>query len=513
MKSKQAFTLIEILVIIVIIGILSTLATISLKVVVGKARDSRRMSDVASIRKALEIYKLNNEVYPPENQFIVGAALKNGEDLVLGKIPTNPKAVDGPCAINEYLYRQDNNGLSYHLNWCLGTQVQDAGPGPCIATPNHYCAPCTNGTCVNKCGGDNGCGQPCPATACNNVNNSFCNPAANYSCTCLPHAVAPTGSGQPGACPHGKYCSANGTCINNNVCGNDYDCAGLCKRCVNVNGTNTCINQNTGQDIKNECGTNNCFTGDCFAPNNGSAAYCGVYDSGTRNCDTSGGKTNNACIGNLDGSCSCTPSQCGGATGRCPGASNGCGTSCDENIPCSASSCCNNSTGNCMADKTTLQFCQTYNGLNLLTCGNTTGVDNCGNTKTVNCTMCKTYPWAPYSCGACQANKCGSGTMSELPYPFGLPPQNSTVPSTWFCGTGPLGPPGAAALSTCDSECKAAGYSGGTNKTIGINLCGNFGVKLPCCGNNSCIPGLCSCNYICDTSRCICNPPTCFNQT
>ncbi|HRH21932.1 MAG TPA: prepilin-type N-terminal cleavage/methylation domain-containing protein, partial [bacterium] len=178
MKSKEAFTLIEILVIIVIIGILSTLATISLKVVVGKARDSRRMSDVASIRKALEIYKLNNEVYPPENQFIVGAALKNGEDLVIGKIPANPKAVDGPCAINEYLYRQDNNGLSYHLNWCLGTQVQDAGPGPCIATPNHYCAACTGGTCTGKCGGENGCGQPCPTAACPSTTPN-CDEASN----------------------------------------------------------------------------------------------------------------------------------------------------------------------------------------------------------------------------------------------------------------------------------------------------------------------------------------------
>lgn len=475
MKSKQAFTLIEILVIIVIIGILSTLATISLKVVVGKARDSRRMSDVASIRKALEIYKLNNEVYPPENQFIVGAALKNGEDLVLGKIPTNPKAVDGPCAINEYLYRQDNNGLSYHLNWCLGTQVQDAGPGPCIATPNHYCAPCTNGTCVNKCGGDNGCGQPCPATACNNVNNNFCNPAANYTCTCVVGAT----TGQPGACPAGKFCSASGTCVNNGSCGADADCGGLCRRCV----SGSCTNQASGQDLKNECSDSNCFTGTC----NG-AGGCGVYsDNQPHNCSTSGGNTNRVCIGNIDGSCSCTPSQCGGATGKCSGVSNGCGGTC--NTACSATSCCDSNAGNCIADKTDTQFCQTYNGMNLLTCGNTTGVDNCGNTKTVNCSCS-----SGYSCGLCETGKCGQN-RTALPYVGG---------TSWFC---------AASNTTCNGLCQAGGFPSGYN-ALGAPMPYPSGWKLPCCSNNTCINGgaFCGCNYIGDTSTCSC-AQTCFNRT
>ncbi|TFG35254.1 MAG: type II secretion system protein [Parcubacteria group bacterium] len=73
-KKKNSFTLIELLVVIAIIGLLSSVILVSLSSVRAKARDSRRKSDIAQIRKALELYYADNEQYPLSG----GAASPNG---------------------------------------------------------------------------------------------------------------------------------------------------------------------------------------------------------------------------------------------------------------------------------------------------------------------------------------------------------------------------------------------------------------------------------------------------
>lgn len=61
----NGFTLIELLVVIAIIGLLSSVVLINIESARKKSRDARRLSDMVSIQKALEIYKIDKGEYPP----------------------------------------------------------------------------------------------------------------------------------------------------------------------------------------------------------------------------------------------------------------------------------------------------------------------------------------------------------------------------------------------------------------------------------------------------------------
>jgi type II secretion system protein G len=65
MNLKKGFTLIELLVVISIIGLLSSVVLASLNNARSKARDSVRMAQTQQVRKALEMYAIdNNGTYP-----------------------------------------------------------------------------------------------------------------------------------------------------------------------------------------------------------------------------------------------------------------------------------------------------------------------------------------------------------------------------------------------------------------------------------------------------------------
>src|SRR3989344_2367042 len=56
-RRRQGFTLIELLIVITIIGILATLILASFGAAQAKARDARRKSDLAQLKRAMEIAK------------------------------------------------------------------------------------------------------------------------------------------------------------------------------------------------------------------------------------------------------------------------------------------------------------------------------------------------------------------------------------------------------------------------------------------------------------------------
>lgn len=65
-KTRQAFTLVELLVVITIIGILVALLVPAIIGVMGNAKDAQMGIEIASLAQAMEAYKLENLSYPPD---------------------------------------------------------------------------------------------------------------------------------------------------------------------------------------------------------------------------------------------------------------------------------------------------------------------------------------------------------------------------------------------------------------------------------------------------------------
>jgi|SRR3989344_3637148 len=74
LRRTQAFTLIELLVVISVIGLLASVILVSLNSARQKARVSKRITDLAQIRKALEFYYDDNGSYPNTDYPNIGNA-------------------------------------------------------------------------------------------------------------------------------------------------------------------------------------------------------------------------------------------------------------------------------------------------------------------------------------------------------------------------------------------------------------------------------------------------------
>lgn len=88
-QNNQGFTLVELLVVVVILGILSSLTIILLRPAFfyGKGRDSRRQSDLETVRSALQQYYLDNGRLYPNTTY---ANLQTPLASYLDRFPTDP---------------------------------------------------------------------------------------------------------------------------------------------------------------------------------------------------------------------------------------------------------------------------------------------------------------------------------------------------------------------------------------------------------------------------------------
>lgn len=64
MRTKRAFTLMELLVVMGIIVLLMSVGVVSYSQTNRKARDAKRKADIESIRSALELYRTDQGSYP-----------------------------------------------------------------------------------------------------------------------------------------------------------------------------------------------------------------------------------------------------------------------------------------------------------------------------------------------------------------------------------------------------------------------------------------------------------------
>jgi type II secretion system protein G len=109
-KKQSGFTLLELLIVIVIIGILALLIIPNITSAPKKARDTKRKTDITTIRKGLEEYFVNNNVYPSAL-----TDLTTGSAPIIKTMPTDPKN----AAPYTYTYTPASSNTTYTLSACL----------------------------------------------------------------------------------------------------------------------------------------------------------------------------------------------------------------------------------------------------------------------------------------------------------------------------------------------------------------------------------------------------------
>ena len=114
LQKTSGFTIVELLIVIVVIAILAAITIVAYNGIQARSRDATRSSDVAGIKKALELYKTDVGNYPAvcgagDNQ---GCSVSGLSSVLVptytNKIPQDPVStssysyVRGPAADGSY---------------------------------------------------------------------------------------------------------------------------------------------------------------------------------------------------------------------------------------------------------------------------------------------------------------------------------------------------------------------------------------------------------------------------
>ncbi|NDK09277.1 BspA family leucine-rich repeat surface protein [Candidatus Gracilibacteria bacterium] len=120
--TKQAFTLVELIVVITILAILGTIGFISLQGYSLSARESTRISDLATIQRALEFFQTTEGYYPEPTDFIEvtysgSLAWKQGifGDDTRNTVQRISETPTDPLLNSPYAYSTTNTRQEYEL--------------------------------------------------------------------------------------------------------------------------------------------------------------------------------------------------------------------------------------------------------------------------------------------------------------------------------------------------------------------------------------------------------------
>lgn len=144
---KNGFTLLELLIVIAIIGILASISFVALNGARTQGRDSRRKSDLETIRSALELYKADCNQYPASSSWpSVGNALTGtctgGSNTYLQKRPGDPSG----STFGIYVYTPLPATGPPYTTYTLCSGLEDPPASPDITD----CGACTPATCSYK---------------------------------------------------------------------------------------------------------------------------------------------------------------------------------------------------------------------------------------------------------------------------------------------------------------------------------------------------------------------------
>ncbi len=116
-NKKNGFTLIELIVSVTIIAVLTVIGVISFSGTNEKARDSRRITDLESIRMALELYRQGTGgTYPADKDVLVPDYMQ--------EMPKGPKGE---------VYTYEQKGIGY--NYIISTILEETGVGYSVTNP------------------------------------------------------------------------------------------------------------------------------------------------------------------------------------------------------------------------------------------------------------------------------------------------------------------------------------------------------------------------------------------
>ncbi len=127
-SKQKGFTLIEIMVVVVIIGVLSALIVPNIIGRSDEARTTAARADIQSIGNQLELYRLDNGVYPSSDQGLEALVSqpsgfpepkKWNPDGYLKKIPEDPWG-------EKYLYFSEDRSMEVYS---FGADKQEGGEG------------------------------------------------------------------------------------------------------------------------------------------------------------------------------------------------------------------------------------------------------------------------------------------------------------------------------------------------------------------------------------------------
>src|SRR3990167_274152 len=147
-KSGAGFTLIELLIVIVIIGVLATILLANFIGVRQRSRDAQRKADLRQIQGAIELYKADQGVYPPNPLYSINcdsytsssfSSLTGGSPAITytTKIPCDPS---GTTWWNSGNYYYSLNSTTYTLGACIenandaDSQVTSTNPSSPLIT-------------------------------------------------------------------------------------------------------------------------------------------------------------------------------------------------------------------------------------------------------------------------------------------------------------------------------------------------------------------------------------------
>jgi general secretion pathway protein G len=132
-KYYLGFTLIELLVVMTIIAVLAAIGLVNFTTASKSARDSRRKTDLETVRQALVLYKVQNNFYPPGiNDAGSYTSLVSGSYLTSasGAYLSSPTPVDPRNPTNNgslpYFYSYDRPTAT---TFCLCADVENTASG------------------------------------------------------------------------------------------------------------------------------------------------------------------------------------------------------------------------------------------------------------------------------------------------------------------------------------------------------------------------------------------------